>query len=209
MPIQQRSQLKGFGQSTNEKYIVEDIQEIVTEVNSKPHKVFTALLTQSGGDDPRFMQGDGGGDISSATKGTTVQIFANLNNINYSSIGAPNSNVGTYFILTQDITLSNLDNETIFAINTGAPVATVLENTLGNVWFTYQLLGSYQIFSNGLFTLNKTWTYPNNTQSIPTDGGSMINLYFDGLNSIILESSNDDIISYGGHPLRLEIRVYN
>jgi hypothetical protein len=33
MPIQQRSQLKGFGQSTNEKYIVEDIHDIVTELN--------------------------------------------------------------------------------------------------------------------------------------------------------------------------------
>lgn len=28
MPIQQRSQLKGFGQSTNEKYIVEDINDL-------------------------------------------------------------------------------------------------------------------------------------------------------------------------------------
>jgi len=34
MAIQQRSQLKGFGQSTNEKYIVEDINDIVTELNA-------------------------------------------------------------------------------------------------------------------------------------------------------------------------------
>lgn len=34
MAIQQRSQVKGFGQSTNEKYIVEDIHDIVTELNS-------------------------------------------------------------------------------------------------------------------------------------------------------------------------------
>jgi hypothetical protein len=34
MPIQQRSQLKGFGQSTNEKYIVEDIHDIVSELNA-------------------------------------------------------------------------------------------------------------------------------------------------------------------------------
>jgi hypothetical protein len=33
MSIQQRSQLKGFGQSTNEKYIVQDINDIVTELN--------------------------------------------------------------------------------------------------------------------------------------------------------------------------------
>lgn len=33
MPIQQRSQLKGFGQSSNERYIVEDINDIITELN--------------------------------------------------------------------------------------------------------------------------------------------------------------------------------
>jgi len=33
MSIQQRSQLKGFGQSTNEKYIVEDINDIVSLLN--------------------------------------------------------------------------------------------------------------------------------------------------------------------------------
>lgn len=34
MPIQQRSQLKGFGQSTNEKYIVEDINDLVEFANN-------------------------------------------------------------------------------------------------------------------------------------------------------------------------------
>lgn len=34
MPIQQRSQLKGFGQSTNEKYIVEDINDLVNAANN-------------------------------------------------------------------------------------------------------------------------------------------------------------------------------
>ena len=34
MAIQQRSQVKGFGQSSNEKYIVEDINQIITELNT-------------------------------------------------------------------------------------------------------------------------------------------------------------------------------
>lgn len=34
MPIQQRSQLKGFGQSTNEKYIVEDINDLINAANN-------------------------------------------------------------------------------------------------------------------------------------------------------------------------------
>lgn len=34
MAIQQRSQIKGFGQSINEKYLVLDVNEIITELNS-------------------------------------------------------------------------------------------------------------------------------------------------------------------------------
>lgn len=53
MPIQQRSQLKGFGQSTNEKYIVEDINDLVVSANnSSPYKVYSALISQSGTSNP-------------------------------------------------------------------------------------------------------------------------------------------------------------
>jgi hypothetical protein len=120
--------------------------------NKTPYKVYTALLTQSGGDDPKTMAGDGGGDLTSASKGTTVFIVSNLNKKDYSSIGAPNSDAGTYFILTQNITLSDLDNDTIFNVNLGAPVVTVLENTIGNIWFTYSFLGEYFINSDNLFS---------------------------------------------------------
>jgi hypothetical protein len=34
MPITQRSSLSGFGQKANERYIVEDIQQIVSELNA-------------------------------------------------------------------------------------------------------------------------------------------------------------------------------
>ena len=176
------------------------VEDLVTQITPTPsYKVFTALLTQSGGDDLKFMQGDGGGDISSATKGTTVQIFANINNINYSSIGAPNSNVGTYFILTQDITLSNLDNDTIFSLNIGAPVATVLENTIGNIWFTYNDVGNYSANSDGLFTADKTY---------PFFGG-----YYSGENWIC-SYGNTNIIELIGsnngslYTIPIEIRVY-
>lgn len=183
------------------------VTDFITQVGDtvRPYKVFTALLTQSGGNDPRTMQGDGGGDISSATKGTTVEIFSNSNNIDYSSIGAPNSNVGTYFILTQDITLSNLDIDTIFNINTGAPVATVLENTIGNVWFQYESTGVYSINNNNLiFLVENTFA-----QTVTVnDGGTPIlysfvaNFPFDG-----------KLFIYGDegylNNTPIEIRVYN
>jgi hypothetical protein len=40
--------------------------------------------------------------------------------------------------------------------STNAPVATVLENTLGTVTLTYEGTGSYMVVSNGLFTVGKT-----------------------------------------------------
>ena len=40
-----------------------------------------------------------------------------------------------------------------------AVVATVLENTIGNIWFIYQSNGLYWINSNGLFTIDKTWGF--------------------------------------------------
>jgi hypothetical protein len=36
MAIQQRSQIKGFGQSTNEKYLVLDVNDVITELNTLP-----------------------------------------------------------------------------------------------------------------------------------------------------------------------------
>jgi hypothetical protein len=203
---QRRSELIN---AQSQAYTMQDIVD-----TTRPYKVFTALLTQSGDDDPRSMQGDGGGDISSATKGTTVQIFANINNINYSSIGAPNSNVGTYFILTQDITLSNLDNDTIFSLNIGAPVATVLENTIGNIWFTYNGVGNYSANSDGLFTTNKSiiLSIPNQYVESPSDLYNY-QAYNTGIDSFNLTSfmnylSEDGL--YGGYAQNtIEIRVYN
>jgi hypothetical protein len=53
MPIQQRSQLKGFGQSTNEKYIVEDIHDLSQSLDTVlPYKVYTAIITQFGTNAP-------------------------------------------------------------------------------------------------------------------------------------------------------------
>ena len=172
-------------------------------IETQSYKVYTALLTQSGEDNEFFISS---GEL---TIGVTYQIDSSeINGGDWTNVGAPNNNSGTYFVAT-GTTPNSWGTGGQLAYNTGAPVVTVLENTIGNIWFTYVGVGLYQINTNNLFTINKTWTYPNNTQSIPTDGGSFINLYFNSSNDIGLETSNDDIISFGGNPLRLEIRVYN
>ena len=186
------------------RYIVNNVtgQTINGQSVTPSYKVYTALLTQSGGDNPLLI---GSGEI---TIGVTYVINkGKADTGDFTNVGAPNNNDGTYFVATG--TTPNEWGGTELGYNEGAPVVTVLENTIGNIWFTYYNAGIYIINSNNLFTINKTWTYPNNTQSIPTDGGSFISLYIDNSNTLTLETSNNDIISYANNPLRIEIRVYN
>jgi hypothetical protein len=99
---------------------------------------------------------------------------------------------------------------------TDAPVATVLENTLGEISFSYTNPGVYKIESDGLFTVGKTWT----SSSLVNDGANGV------YQQVIVEASNtsgaflpDEIIlrTYGGdfngdgllNSTPIEIRVYN
>jgi hypothetical protein len=134
-------------------YTMEDVTNTV-----RPYQVFTALLTQSGGDDPIILYFDdtpGGPDL---TIGVTYQISDNTAGLDVTNIGAPNNTVGTSFVATG--TRPTNWGEGSLTYNTGAPVATVLENTIGNVWFGYNDVGNYSINSNGLFTTNKTYSVP-------------------------------------------------
>jgi hypothetical protein len=119
--------------------------------NTKPYKVYTALLTQSGGNDPFSLFS---GDL---TIGVTYEIYDDGGyGFDFTNVGAPNNNFGTYFVATEN-TPNSWGTDAKLNYNTGAPVVTVLENTIGNIWFTWEGNGNYWITSNGLFTINKTW----------------------------------------------------
>jgi hypothetical protein len=109
------------------------------------------LLTQSGGDDPLSIS-DG-----ITTIGVSYTI-ANYVEGDFTIIGAPNNLVGTSFIATGIFPDWGLSFGSQLVFNSGAPVATVLENTIGNIWFTYVDTGTYYINSSDLFTNNKTYT---------------------------------------------------
>ena len=126
--------------------------EPFTADDIRGYKVFTALLTQSGGDDSDAI------GIGLLTIGKTYTIYNPIPSIgiDFTNVGAPNNEIGTSFIAT-GTTPNNWGNEEgvgsqILTFNNGAPVATVLENTIGNVWFTYNGVGEYYCNSNGLFT---------------------------------------------------------
>jgi hypothetical protein len=131
----------------SEWYTMDDVSNTV-----KPYKVFTALLRQQGDSSEGEVDGDGG----TIVKGITYYINVNPDNFDLTIYGAPNNNAGTYFIANQTISLPY--NYTLqLYYNEGAPVATVLENTIGNLWFTYNGTGNYTLNSDGVFT-NSTWT---------------------------------------------------
>ncbi len=92
--------------------------------------------------------------------------------------------------------------------DTNAPVATVLENTLGNIIFSYEGVGSYKGTLTGAFTTNKTLFLSSNR-----DIASYMSIGISDENSFIFESvllsdpttPSNDVISSNG----IEIRVYN
>ncbi|MFY8170256.1 MAG: hypothetical protein ACOVK2_03965, partial [Candidatus Fonsibacter sp.] len=150
------------------------MQDVIDSV--RPYKVFTALLTQSG-EASQACPNQG-----LLTIGVTYQIVFNSIGMDFTNVGSPDNNVGTYFVATSTIPTSWGSNEGqdegTLCYNTGAPVATVLENTIGNVWFTYDGVGDYRLNSNGLFTINKTTQFLNGT--LVEEGCLNVSNYTDG-----------------------------
>jgi len=170
--------------------------------SNNTYKVFTALLTQSGGSSPANL---GSADV---IKGVTYS-FDGGADYDFSNVGGPIYPDNYSFIATETAQPNDLGtSEWIY--NTGAPVATVLENTIGNIWFTYNVVGGYSIYSNGLFTENKT------TFSIILMGDDLANGYL--CKGYIQEPNScgivtGDISAYYDSVLNwktpIEIRVYN
>lgn len=165
------------------------------------YKVYTALLTQSGGDNPSYV------DINNGTIviGTTYEIFdAGSIDWDFTNIGAPSNNAGTKFVATG--TTPNIWGNGILDFNTGAPVVTVLENTIGNIWFVYDGVGYYSVNSNDLYTTNKTGVYLNSV-----DFTGSYEVYPASTNIIIIgtaDSNRAESDNYLSNSF-IEIRVYN
>ena len=197
-------------------YTMDDVIETIN--SNKPYKVFTALVSQTGSDNPLNI-----GAESPMLLGVTYIINDNSNAVDLTVFGAPNSNVGTSFICTTAGTLPN-DPGLALSYNGGAPVATVLENTIGNIFFEYTAEGIYSIKSDYLFTLDKTFingtslaNYSVFNQFVDVGGGTnpgFRGYYFnqDTTEAVILNTLKgaadfeDDIIN---NPVGIEIRVYN
>jgi hypothetical protein len=187
---------------------------------SRPYKVYTALLTQSGGDDPLNLLSQ---DSPSLTIGVTYEITDDGGSgWDFTNVGAPNNDLGTYFVAT-GTTPADWGTNGMLQYNTGAPVVTVLENTLGNVWFTYDDVGQYRVNSNGLFIENKYVQPPISVSGFDPylgDGGSISTPDFTAYNRCVYWRNSINLVavitvndgSYVDSSLYntpIEIRVYN
>jgi hypothetical protein len=186
-----------------EWYTMQDVIDTV-----RPYQVFTALLTQSGGDD--FVQQTSG----PVQKGVTYYIDGGTIGLtDFSNVGGQfqtESTGGYYFIATIDGT-PNEYGEASADYNTGAPVVTVLENTIGNVWFTYTGTGIYHVNSDNLFTDYKSFSLMGSRN---VDAGDSLgpNSSFVYDSSLIKLYTFDDTFNPQNNNLyitSIEIRVYN
>jgi len=184
------------------------------------YKVYTALLTQTGGDVfNEKTQGD------SLDLGITYLINVNSENADLTIFGAPNSNVGTYFVCTNAGTLP-VTGSISLVWNEGAPIVTVLENTIGNIWFAYKSAGKYRCYSDDLFTINKTTVFISDT--VNTKSNNSVDLltmrvlcsldtkaqptFLEIYTGTASGSYEDDIITSSTdlqYAVTFEIRVYN
>ena len=185
-----------------EPYTIDDI---------RGYKVFTALLTQSGE--------SGGISISSGDLTIGVTYFIENNDgsgFDFTNVGAPNNEIGTFFVAT-GTTPNSWGIDGMLFYNTGAPVATILENTLGfNPYFIYGQAGRY--ISN-----NPEWPQEGNIQVFINCGNSPGNYSYSAkvnfsyeeyllqINSFDGVVSADGILSDSDNFFRtsIEVRVYN
>jgi hypothetical protein len=180
--------------------------------NNASFKVYTALLTQNGGDSGVSI------DTGLLTIGVTYRINNDSPGMDFTNVGAPNNNQNTYFVATGTTPASWGANEgssnATLVYNEGAPVVTVLENTLGiDITYEYNVLGTYVIRLSDFVDVAKLYI---NVQATANncDSAILFNAGPSGTTDIIFLTS---IRFQPGFPYEdgcissapLEIRVYN
>lgn len=135
----------------------------ITISGQVPYKSYVALLTQEGVEDKHeyiVNFGEIVGLWPTIPAGTTMLIVQNDSKSDFTISGAPNNVAGTWFIYNgippKIFAPERVGGIVDIGYDLGAPIATVLENTIGNIWFTYNNPGDYSLNSTGLFAQNKT-----------------------------------------------------
>jgi hypothetical protein len=199
---------------SNESNLLYQILKQITRLTSvvfglKPkYKVYTALLTQTGTSSSNAVI-----DLP-LLPGTTYKIIDNDGDTaDFTNVGAPNNTPGTFFVATGTTPNSWGDNLIgQLEYDSGAPTAIVLQNTIGNIWFTYESAGTYPCVSDDLFIEDKTAIDIDTTGQNGLVAGAFIS------NETLFPINMFRIFSWAGSATgdddvlmknRIEIRVYN
>jgi len=178
--------------------------QVITS-NAPTYKVFTGLLTQSGGDDENQITG------GLLTIGVTYLIENDGGSgWDFTNVGAPNNDLQTYFIAT-GTTPTSWGVDGLLVYNTGAPTCIILENTIGYVWFEYNATGVYLAKSNSLFTDSKCTLIVGNC--FWETGSGYVATGFDGSSDGVIKTKNFSNTNVNGSEYLtntpIEIKVYN
>lgn len=173
--------------------------------NAPTYKVFTGLLTQLGGDDPQILVNVDNGNI---VPGVTYNITNYQIGDDFTNVGAPSNANGVSFIATGTDAI-NWAGTSELNYNNGTPVCTVLENTLGNVWFEYSNVGRYLLISNNLFIIEKTFISIQ-SQGNDNDTTNLSSSYPATLSQInVLVNNSIGIPTNDSIYISFEVRIYN
>ncbi len=174
--------------------------------NASPtYKVYTALLIQFGTSNILGIQS------GALVIGVTYTINDYISGDDFTNVGAPLNQTGVSFVATGTIP-NDWSGASELIYDEGAPVVKVLENTIGNIWWTYTNPGIYSANSSGLFTTDKTYMDCKNIFGNQWDKNIFEDYEESGFpnyvtikNYNILLSATED----GMDVSRIEIRVYN
>ena len=180
----------------------------------RPYKVYTALVSQTG---TSHLTSITSGTL---TVGTTYQITSYQTGDDFTNVGAPNNNTGTYFVATggdydTPVTPNVWTEGSELTSDDGAPTVNILENTLGNnvnPYYLYSATGIYSINSNvgSPFVVGKTALFIGSVgddYASPSYGflrinsGDILTILTQGASST---NANDMLLNTS-----IEIRVYN
>lgn len=107
--------------------------------NIKPYKVFSANLTQVGKNIIEETINSG-----TLTKGVCYK-FTQTDGGDFSNLGAPDNNIGTTFLCTENAEPNNWGNgATQLVYRSGLPVCNVFENDFDNIYFDFDTTGQGQ-----------------------------------------------------------------
>ena len=172
------------------------------------YKVYTALVSQSGSS-ATYSISEG-----ELTIGVTYRIDDNSDGLDVTNVGAPDNDLGTYFVATG--VDPNYWGTGLLSYNPGTPVVTVLENTIGNVWFKYVNVGTYTINLPYIVAADKVFSICGQVESGGDAFFSKMGLIgydgITGLPSVLLYSLAYDLTDVEldtEGPLSIEIRVYD